>query len=150
MNKLGFFIKNNLIIIISIILIALSVYHKDSFFVMMLIYVLFLKLLASKLIRGKVRKYLSTVIWTALAIMITLMFYINHYLPHGPSYPTGDYVSVNGDRGPLVEEYREDMSKLDIPDWAKFVRSSAGWCLIFGLVIAGSVASNKNDKNDQE
>jgi hypothetical protein len=151
MNKIGLIIKKNSVtIIISVILIALSFYHKDSFLVVMLIYGLLLKLLASKLIKGKVRKYLSVVIWASLAIMIVLMFYVNHYLPHGPSYPTGDYESAFDGRGPAAEIYHEDMSKLDIPDWAKFVRSSAGWCLIFFLVIAGSIASGKNDNNDQE
>ena len=151
MNKVQLYIKKNQIVfIISIILIALSFYHKDSFFVVMLICGLLLKLLASKLIKGKVRKYLSAVIWTSLAIMLVLMFYVNHYLPHGPSYPTGDYEGVFDGRGPAVEIYHEDMSKLDIPAWAKFVRSSAGWCLIFFLAIAGSIASSKNYNNDQD
>lgn len=152
MKKIGFFIKNNFVlIIISIILISLSVYHKDSFFVVILFYGLFIKLLLSKYIKGKVRKILAIVIWTALIIMFGLCFYVNHYLPHGPSYPTGDYVCQYGDRGPCGEAYEEDMGKLNIADWAKFLRSSAGMLLLFGLVIAGIIASTKmKGKNDEE
>lgn len=77
-------------------------------------------------------------------IAICLIIYVNYYLPHGPRYPTGEYVCQFDDRGRCAEEYKEDMSKLNIPDWAKFLRSSWGMLLLFGLVIAGICASAKD------
>jgi len=146
MDKIGSFIKKNPVLIIaSFVLISLSIFHQDSFFVVILTYGLLLKLLSSEIIKGKLRSNLAIFIWTSVVIMIGLMFYVNHYMPHGPSYPTGEYVCDHDDRGTCREEYIEDMSKLNIPDWAKFVRSSAGWCLIFALVIAGGVASDKKN-----
>ena len=70
-----------------------------------------------------------------------MIFYVNHYLPHGPSYPTGDIVCQNDDRGPCREEYKEDLRGLNIPNWAKFLRGSEGWGLVIGLLIAGGVIS---------
>jgi hypothetical protein len=147
MNKIGFFIKDNsILIIISIILISLSVYHKEAFFVVILTYVLFIKLLLSKHIKEKVRKTLAILIWSSLVIISCLTVYANYYLPNGPSYPTGEFVCQYDDRGRCVEEYKEDMSKLNIPNWAKVLRSSTGMLLLFGLAIAGIYASTKNKK----
>lgn len=144
MNKLGFFIKNNsTLIIISIIVLALSIYHKSWFFVVLLFYGLFIKFLMSKYNKGKVRKIILIVIWPSFIITFCLGFYVNHYLPHGPSYPTGDVECAHDGRGPCGEVYAEDMTKLNIPDWAKFLRGSEGMALLLGLLIAGIFASEK-------
>jgi hypothetical protein len=145
MNKLGFFIKkNSTLIIISIILVALSIYHKIWFFVVLLFYGLFIKFLMSKYNEGKVRKIILIVIWSSFIIIFCLGFYVNHYLPHGPRYPTGDYECLYGDRGGNCGEvYAEDMRKLNIPDWAKFLRGSEGLALLLGLLVAGIFASEK-------
>ncbi len=83
-----------------------------------------------------IAKASSFLIWIVLAIVMSLTFYVNHYMPHGPSYPTGDIVCQNDDRGPCGEEYREDMTGLDIPDWAKTLRENfAG--LVMLLIVAG-------------
>jgi len=149
MDKIVPFIKKNLIlIIVSIILIGLSLLHQDSFFLVILVYGLILKLLQSDIIKGNFRKNLAIIIWTSFAIMAGLMFYVNHYMPHGPSYPTGEYVCAYGDRGPCGEEHVEDISKLDIPDWAKFVRSSAGEVFVIFLLVAGIFASTKTESKE--
>jgi hypothetical protein len=153
MDKIWLIVKNHRIaIVLSIIAIAFYISDQDSFFIAILIYGWFLKLLNSDLIKGKIRQYLNIAIWTACAIMIVLTFYVNHYMPHGASYPTGDVVCEHDDRGRCVDEYKEDLSKLNIPDWAKFVRSSAGLCSIFGLFLAGAITSRKteNEVSDEK
>lgn len=65
---------------------------------------------------------LSIVVWWIFGISMALTIYVNYYMPHGPSYPTGDIVCQNDDRGPCGEEYKEDMRNIHIPEWAKFVR----------------------------
>jgi hypothetical protein len=102
------------------------------------------KFLLSKNNKGNLRKILAIVIWTAFVIISGLGFYSKYYLPHGPSHPTGEYVCYNDGRGPCNEVYKEDTSKLNIPDWAKFLRSSGGLLLIFGLLFAGICISKKS------
>lgn len=135
------------LIILTIFLISIDIYWNELFFTLFLFYGLFIKLLLSKYVEGKIKKILTIIIWTTFTIILGLTFYTNYYLPHGPSYPTGEIICQNDDRGPCDEEYREDTSKLNIPEWAKFLRSSAGWLSIIGLLFAGIVLSNK-DKND--
>jgi len=149
MDKIeSLFKENKISIILSIIAIVLYIIHQDSFFIIILIYGWFIKLLSSEIFEEKTKKNIAKALWVSCVIMIGLGFYVNHYMPHGPSYPTGDYVCANGDRGPCREEYKEDTRAINIPDWAKFVRSSAGLCLIFGLGFAGIIANN-NKKDDE-
>lgn len=65
---------------------------------------------------------LGIFVWWIFAITIGLTIYVNYFMPHGPSYPTGEIVCQNDERGPCGEEYKEDMRNLNIPDWAKFMR----------------------------
>ena len=69
-------------------------------------------------------RQLCAVIWTMFVITLVSVFYVNYFLPHGPSYSTGEYVCQNDERGPCSEQFKEDMSGLDIPDWAKFIREN--------------------------
>lgn len=92
---------------------------------------------------------LKIVIWTAFCLVFGLGYYVNHYLPHGSMYPTGEYVCMNDDRGPCEEAYEEDLSGLSIPEWAKFLRGNGGFLLLFGLGIAGLIITAKTqDKLD--
>lgn len=142
------FIKNHFGLIVSvIILILISIISKDILFIWILFYVLFIKLILSKYIKENAKKNLAIVIWTSFIVIFSLGFYVNYYLPHGPSYPTGEYVCQNDGRGACSEQYIEDTSKLNIPDWAKFLRSSGGMLLFAGLFFAGIVISNK-DKSE--
>ncbi len=77
--------------------------------------------------------YLFTIIGTTLLI---LTYYVNHYMPHGSMHLTGDIVCMNDGRGPCGEERVEDLSKIDIPDWAKFLRSNLIWTMLFFGVSA--------------
>lgn len=66
-----------------------------------------------------------------------LAFYVNRYMPHGPKYPSGEVVCQNDGRGPCGERMIEDMSNLDIPDWAKFLRETDIWAYFF--FVGGTV-----------
>ena len=87
-------------------------------------------------------KMVSMSIWTLLALVLVLTFYVNHYMPHGPSYPTGDVVCQNDDRGPCGDEYKEDTSHLDIPEWAKFLREDF-LLVIISLVFSGMYCNTR-------
>lgn len=69
-------------------------------------------------------------------------YYVNHHLPHGPSYPTGDIVCQNDGRGPCGEAYEEDLRELNIPEWAKFLREN-GLLIVFLSAFAAIVAGAK-------
>lgn len=92
-------------------------------------------------------KFTSNIIWVALGATMILTFYVNHYLPHGPSLPTGDYACQHGDRGGCGEIYKEDMSMLDIPDWARSIRE--GFVIIsIILCISGIYAKSCSEDDD--
>ncbi|MCX6806693.1 MAG: hypothetical protein NT135_01040 [Candidatus Berkelbacteria bacterium] len=87
---------------------------------------------------------LAVIIWATFILVSGLAYYVNHYLPHGSSYPTGEVVCRNDDRGPCGEEYKEDLRGLNIPNWAKFFRND-NWILLWiGLGIAGIAISGKS------
>lgn len=136
--------KNNIILIGSVVLIALSIFGNDIFYVWCLFYILFIKFLVSKNIASRFKKMLKVIIWSVFLVAIVLAVYANRFLPDGPSYPTGDY-NCNGNGGACYEEYKEDTRGLDIPSWAKFLKSSSGFLLILGLAFAGVVASQEED-----
>lgn len=61
---------------------------------------------------------LYVLLWLVLGI------YGNHYFPHGPYIPTGEYQCANDGRGPCGEITVEDTRNLDVPDWVKFLRDN--------------------------
>jgi hypothetical protein len=80
--------------------------------------------------------------WVALCLLLIATYYVNHYMPHGPMYDTGDVVCENDGRGPCGEEYIEDTHQLNIPDWAKFVRRY--WLLVaVPLFVGGAILNEK-------
>ena len=145
-NKMNLIKKHLGLIILTILLVSLDIYKEEVFFTIFLIYGLFIKFLLSDFVKGKLRKLLAIIIWTAFIIFSGLTVYVNYYLPHGPRYPTGEIVCQNDDRGPCGEEYKEDLRELNIPSWAKFIRQSEGMLSLLGLLFAGLVVSGKNRK----
>lgn len=99
------------------------------------------------LIKTKYLRYIAVILLALSIGMLCVVFYVNHYLPHGPKYPTGDYECQYGDRGGSCGEvYAEDMRNLNIPAWAKFIRGGEGMLLLIGLIVAGCFARiNAND-----
>jgi hypothetical protein len=103
--------------------------------------------LTIEIINGSLKKLFVTGIWLLVIVIAGLTVYVNYYLPHGPMYPTGDIVCENDDRGPCSGEYKEDLTNLNIPNWAKLFRSSDSKLLLLGLVFAGIVVTTKNIKD---
>jgi hypothetical protein len=85
------------------------------------------------------RRLVEVAVWTAFLLLFSATAYVNWFLPHGPLYDTGDVVCQNDDRGPCTEQYKEDTRQLNIPKWAKFLRTSDAELLIFGLAFAGVI-----------
>jgi len=137
-------------ILVAIVLISLDIWHKELFFSLLLAYGLAIKFLLSDSLSAKLRKIFAVSIWSTLVVLVGLTVYVNYGIPHGPSYPTGDIVCQNDDRGPCGEEYKEDLRNVDIPNWAKFLRKSEGELLLFGLLFAGIVVSGVKNKNQEE
>ena len=132
------------IIILAIGAISVDVWMKEFFYPLLLLYWLFIKLLLSDFLKWKIKKAVSVSIWATTIVIAGLTFYVNWYLPHGPSYPTGEYICMNDERGPCGPEYVEDMRNLNIPDWAKFIRHW-GTGLIIASVFAGISSSIKRE-----
>lgn len=135
--------KHFRLIVIAIISISLDIYWKEFFFTVLFCYGLLINLFLTDIIKGKLRKILAVTIWTVFIAIFALGFYVNHYLPHGPSYPTGDVVCQNDDRGPCGEQYKEDLRYVNIPNWAKLLRSDEASLLLMGLALAGIILSSK-------
>ncbi|MEK7173259.1 MAG: hypothetical protein AAB723_00170 [Patescibacteria group bacterium] len=139
-----------LLILVAIILISLDIWHKEIFFSIFFAYGLMIKFFLSDSLSVKLRKTFAVVIWTVFVVLVGLTVYVNYGMPHGPSYPTGDIVCQNDDKGPCGEEYKEDLQNVDIPNWAKFLRKSEGELLLLGLLFAGIVISGVKNKNQEE
>ena len=144
---MGWIKQNWVKIIIIIYVVWLSWKESNLFWIVSLILGIGIYLILTKSIPRKIINIMSIIIWISVFMIIGLMFYINYSLPHGPSYPTGEIVCQNDDRGPCTEQYKEDMRGLDIPSWAKFIRSSEGWLLWMGLVFVGIALKSKKDES---
>jgi len=90
------------------------------------------------------------IVWVSFVITSGLVFYVNHYMPHGPSYATGEYVCENDDRGPCGPEYKEDTQNLNIPNWAIFIKNSEGQLLWMGLLFLGVILPTFKNKKTEE
>jgi len=140
--------KHTGLIILAIALVSFDVFSKELFFTQLLIYGLFIKLLLSDRLSDKRRKILFVMIWSAFVVIGGLTAYVNWYLPHGPLIDTGDITCANDGRGPCGESYIEDTRGLNIPDWAKFLRTSEAELIILGLALAGILANKRPDENE--
>jgi len=85
---------------------------------------------------------LGAVIWILYFALSLLTFYVNHYLPHGPMFATGDVVCESDEQGPCGPEYKEGLSAVKIATWARVVREY--WLLPWvGLALLGALVSGK-------
>lgn len=90
----------------------------------------------------KIARIVSIVMWVFLCEALALTYYVNHHMPRGAYYPTGEIVCMNDGRGPCGEAHEEDLSNLDIPEWAKLWRENWG-LVVVGLFLAGVYFSGK-------
>ncbi len=89
-------------------------------------------------IKTKTLKISEKIVWSIFIVILVLGLYVGTY-PHGPSC----------DDDP--ESSCEDMSKLNIPDWAKYVRSyGIGYLLVLGVAGFYIMATAKNQEDKEE
>lgn len=100
--------------------------------------------------RKKIIIFLTILIWIGFFIVSVLIYYVNHYLPKGPIYPTGDIVCEYDNRGRCGESYEEDVRGLDVPEWAKFFKKSEGGLLWMALLFWGIVLPVFKEKQEKE
>ena len=109
---------------------------------------------ASSHIVDRLWRFAAGAIWVTAIGVGGGIYDVNHHLPRGPMYATGDVVCLNDDRGPCADEYRENFQHLDIPVWAKFLKGKRAELLLMAMVFAGIMASTrpnggyKNDADD--
>ena len=92
---------------------------------------------------------INSTVWGVVFLLFALMAYVNWAMPHGKMYDTGDVVCQNDGRGPCAEEYKEDLQNINIPEWAKFLRSSSGDGLFIALVLFGIYSSSKKKDGEE-
>ena len=83
--------------------------------------------------------------WAVFLVLFVTGVYVNWYLPHGPMIDLGEVVCQNDGRGPCAEQYMEDTRRLNIPDWAKFFRTSEAMMSLFALALGGIIISNRSE-----
>lgn len=92
---------------------------------------------------------LGIIVWCIFAILIGLSIYVK-FLPHGPMINTGyDCVEYNDGRSTKCgDQYKEDTRRLNIPEWAKFIRGDSGFfLLLLGLpILAIYLKANGDEK----
>jgi energy-coupling factor transporter transmembrane protein EcfT len=138
------------VIIVSIVLIGLYLFHRDSFFLIIWAYGLGLYLISKLPIPKKVLKIVSICLWICFAVFSFLFYYSNHHYEKGPMFDTGDVVCQFDDRGPCAEQYIEDPRYLNIPWWAKLFKTSAGELLWIGTFLAAGIVSATSKDNKEK
>lgn len=104
-----------------------------------------------RLIDTKAARLISHAFALIGIFLFALTYYVNHYMPRGNMHPTGDIVCMNDGRGPCGESQIEDLSELDIPDWAKFLRSNLMWTVLFfgiSTIVLANKPAELRDSND--
>ena len=86
-------------------------------------------------------KKIATLLWVCFVFLIGLSAYVNWHYPHGEIYATGDISCEYNDRNCDLA-YAEDLTDLNIPDWAKTIRRY-GFLLILPLGVAATIMSVK-------
>lgn len=148
-----FFVEHYWVILLVSALLLFGFFSKEvSFisFIVLAMYVVVIKLFWSGALGGNVKRYVLKSIWIVAASVLVATYYVNHYMPHGESYSTGEIICQNDGRGPCTDAYKEDVTSLNIPEWAKFLRSN-GTALLIALVFAGIIlAESKEQKQSAE
>lgn len=88
-------------------------------------------------------KSINRLIWSCLFFVIAVTIYSNYHFPHGPEIGTGDFICNSSNQ--CGEQSLEDTQRLDIPEWAKFARTSTSELLVGGLFLIGVWSSYQKD-----
>lgn len=95
---------------------------------------------------------LGIIVWWILAILIGLFIYVK-FLPHGPMINMGEECNEYNDGRSVAcgDRYVEDTRRLDIPDWAKFIRGDSRFVfLLIGLPVLAMYLQTKGGKEFRE
>jgi hypothetical protein len=93
----------------------------------------------------KLRRVLAVMVFVSLLVVFGLTYYVNHYLPHGQMYETGDIACQYEDRLCNLE-YKENLANLNIPEWAKFFKNNTWFVLVFILGLMEIALTTKTEK----
>lgn len=69
--------------------------------------------------------------------------YGNYHYKHGSYYNTNDIICLGNDRGPCSPATAENTKGLNIPNWAKWERTSGAFLVILSLGVVGCYTSVK-------
>jgi hypothetical protein len=97
------------------------------------------------------KKYLFILkifIWVVFFVVSGLIYYVNHYLPHGSKYLTDEIVCQNDDRGSCGLEYKEDLQGVSIPEWAEFFRGDSWFVLWIGIAVIGILINQSTNRRE--
>lgn len=90
----------------------------------------------------------NIIVWTAFLALIIATAYSNWHYPHGPVTYTGELLCPE-QGGQCREKSVEDTRKLDIPEWAKFVRTGESSFFIIVLGAAGIYVAYKREGGEK-
>lgn len=91
---------------------------------------------------------LGIIVWWIFAILIGLTIYVR-FLPHGPMLNMGEdcFETNDGRTTTCGDRYVEDTRRLNIPEWAKFIRGDSRFILfLIGLPILAMYLQTKGGK----
>jgi hypothetical protein len=86
---------------------------------------------------------LSFAAWAAVIVLMTQVYDVNHYTPRGPMYDTGNTVCENDGAGPCGEQFKEDISHLNLTDWQRFLKGDSALLLVLAFVLLAVWATYK-------
>lgn len=146
--------KHPWVILWCIFWFSVGAYYKDIEAFIFAAYGILISYLYSGVIPEKLRAKVESLIWGACALIFALTIYVNYYLPHGPMIYTGEEECITPDKGgeQCRDEYFEDMRRLNIPDWAKFIREDWEKLLwsLFALGMAAQVGKKKDGHGGEQ
>lgn len=149
MILLNFFKKHTGIILLSVLLLSLGIYHRDLFFIIVLAYTYIIKFLLSDILKKKTRKNIAMSLLVFIGIIFVLVLYANNFMSRGETIDLTEYgCEPSQNREEYEDCYREDMRNLQIPEWAKFLRSN--WLVIeFALIGMALVSYYKEEDKEK-
>lgn len=92
----------------------------------------------------KYKRIVTALIFFIVIALYSVGYYVNHYMPKGQMYPTGDIACMYDGRV-CKPEYKEDLSGLDIPKWANFFKHNEVIVIMVGLLVL-AVFVNQDEK----
>lgn len=84
---MNFLKKNKILIIVSILVVALDVFHGNFALTPILAYVIIIKLLLSGVLKENARRILAVIVWVLVVFLLILSYCVNHSIIHISNFP---------------------------------------------------------------